>query len=89
MNRKSNAGLAEDIRGVLGRQVRRLRKDAGLTQDVVAEHCGIFRTYLSRIENGTANPSVTVDAALATTLGVGVWDLFVEGERDTVGPSDS
>jgi transcriptional regulator with XRE-family HTH domain len=89
MKRKSNAGVVDDIRVVLGRQVRRLRKEAGLSQDVVAEHCGIFRTYLSRIENGTANPSVTVVAALATTLGVGVWDLFVEGERDTVGPSDS
>jgi len=88
MNRKSNAGLAEDIRGVLGRQVRRLRKDAGLTQDVVAEHCGIFRTYLSRIENGTANPRVTVLAALATMLGVGVWDFFDEGAHDKVGPSD-
>lgn len=89
MKRKSNAGVVDDIRVVLGKQVRRLRKEAGLSQDVVAEHCGIFRTYLSRIENGTANPSVTVVAALATTLGVGVWDLFVEGERDTVGPSDS
>ena len=89
MKRKSNAGVVDDIRVVLGRQVRRLRKEAGLSQEVVAEHCSIFRTYLSRIENGTANPSVTVVAALATTLGVGVWDLFVEGERDTVGPSDS
>ena len=89
MNRKSNAGVAEDIRGVLGRQVRRLRKDAGLSHDVVAEHCGIFRTYLSRIENGTANPTVTVLAALATTLGVSVWDFFDKGAHDTVGPSDS
>ena len=89
MKRKSNAGVDDDIRVVLCRQVRRLRKEAGLSQDVVAERCGIFRTYLSRIENGTANPSVTVIAALATTLGVGVWDLFVEGAHDTVGPSDS
>ena len=89
MKRKSNAGVVEDIRAVLGRQVRRLRKDAGLSQEVVAGHCGIYRTYLSRIENGTANPTVTVLAALATSLGVGVWDLFDEGAHDTVGPCDS
>ena len=89
MNRKSNAGVAEDLRGMLGRKVRRLRKDAGLSQDVFAEHCGIFRTYLSRIENGTANPTITLLAALATTLDVSVSDFFDEGSHDTVGPSDS
>lgn len=67
-----------DARPVLGRQVRRLRKKSGLTQDVVAENCGIFRTYLSRIENGTANPTVTVLSALAKTLDVSIGDFFVE-----------
>ena len=75
---KMNRGVIDDKRAVLGSQVRRIRKKVGLSQDVVAEHCGIFRTYLSRIENGTANPTVTVLVALASTLGVDVGDLFGE-----------
>jgi transcriptional regulator with XRE-family HTH domain len=44
----------------------------------VADHCGMFRTYLSRIENGTANPTVTVLVDVATALGVRVNKLFDE-----------
>lgn len=66
----------DDMKVIVGRQVRRLRREAGLTQDVVSERCGIFRTYLSRIESGAANPTVTVLVALAATLNVEVQELF-------------
>ena len=69
--------LNEDVRGTIGRNVRRLRQEAKLTQDAVSEQCGIYRTYLSRIEHGTANPSITVVAALATVLQVCITELFV------------
>lgn len=35
----------------LGREVRRLRERAGLSQDMLAKHIGITRTALSRIES--------------------------------------
>jgi transcriptional regulator with XRE-family HTH domain len=74
---KENQASA-DVRVIVGGQVHRLRKEVSLTQDVVAHRCGIFRTYLSRIENGTANPTITVLAALAKTLGVPISALFNE-----------
>jgi transcriptional regulator with XRE-family HTH domain len=64
------------VQVVLGMQVRRLRIEANLTQQVLAEQSGIFRTYLSRIEGGTANPTVVVLAALATSLNVEIVELF-------------
>jgi transcriptional regulator with XRE-family HTH domain len=70
-----------DVRAIVGRSVHRLRKEAGLTQLAVADHCGMFRTYLSRIENGTANPTVTVLVDVATVLGVRVNQLFDERRR--------
>jgi transcriptional regulator with XRE-family HTH domain len=78
MKLKLNTDVYDDIRRVLGRKVRRFRTEAGLSQFAVAEHCGIFRTYLSRIENGTANPTFTVLVALAKTLGVSLGDLLKE-----------
>lgn len=63
-----------------GNRIRSLRTLAGLTQEDLAERCGLFRTYLSRIETGVANPTLTMIYALAATLGVPVTDLFVTTE---------
>lgn len=63
---------------VLARQVKKRRHSAELTQEDVAVRCGIYRTYLSRIEHGTANPSISVLEALAVVLKVTVADLVQE-----------
>ncbi len=47
-----------------------------MTQEDLAERCGLFRTYMSRIETGKANPTLTMIHALATSLGVPVAALF-------------
>jgi transcriptional regulator with XRE-family HTH domain len=60
----------------IGAQVRKHRKSSGLTQEELAARCGVFRTYLSRIEGGTANPSVAVLNTLADALAVEVSDLL-------------
>jgi transcriptional regulator with XRE-family HTH domain len=65
-----------DFKKVVGRQVKKLRLKAGWTQDVLSERCGIYRTYLSRVEAGSANPTLLVMIALATSLGVHVCELF-------------
>jgi transcriptional regulator with XRE-family HTH domain len=67
---------AVDFKKTVGKQVRKFRLHAGLTQDVLSERCGIYRTYLSRIEAGSANPTLLVMIALATTLDVHVCELF-------------
>ena len=53
---------------VLGAKVKRLRQEAGMTQSVLAQRCGLFRTHLSRIECGTANPTLTAIVAIAHAL---------------------
>ncbi|NVO07851.1 MAG: helix-turn-helix transcriptional regulator [Rhodoferax sp.] len=62
---------------LVGKKVRRLRLQADFSQETLAERCGIFRTYLSRIESGSANPSIVVLAALANALGVLPHELFM------------
>jgi transcriptional regulator with XRE-family HTH domain len=62
----------------LSRQVKSFRSEAGLTQQALAEKCGIYRTYLSRIESGDANPSVSVLVALASALNVELYKFFIE-----------
>lgn len=53
----------------LGRDIRRMREDAGRSQAAIARAASINQAYLSRIEAGTAEPSVEVLIAVATALG--------------------
>ena len=55
------------------------RHELGLTLSRVAEKCGLSVPYISTIEQGQANPTVTALEALAGALGWSVADLF--GER--------
>ena len=59
--------------------MRELRLAGGLTQDDLADRCGLYRTYMSRIETGAANPTLTMIHALAGSLRVPVTALFETG----------
>lgn len=68
----------QDMKKVVGANVKRLRTGAGITQQVLADQSGIFRSYLSRAENGFANMTVSVIAELAKNLKVDIRELFNE-----------
>jgi transcriptional regulator with XRE-family HTH domain len=67
-----------DIKKIVGRQVRKFRVESGMSQQVLSDTCGIFRTYMSRIESGGANPTITILAALASGLDVDIRDLLAD-----------
>jgi transcriptional regulator with XRE-family HTH domain len=46
-----------------------------MTIEALAAEAGIHFTYLSRIENGTANPTWGVVGSLAKALGVEIAEL--------------
>lgn len=60
----------------LGLRVRKLRLERGWSQEELGAQCGIDRTYVSGVERGVRNPTVTVVAAIAAGLGVAIEDLF-------------
>ena len=47
-----------------------------MSQVVFGEKCGFYQTYLSRIENGQANPTLNAMEIIAEALGITVFDLF-------------
>jgi transcriptional regulator with XRE-family HTH domain len=47
-----------------------------MRQEDLADRCGLFRTYMSRIETGKANPTLTMIHALAVSLGVKPGELL-------------
>ena len=60
----------------LGQRVRDLRLQRGWSQEELGAQCGIDRTYVSGVERGVRNPTLTVIAALATGLKVSIEELF-------------
>ncbi len=68
--------MEPDVIRILGEVVRDLRLSAGMSQVVFGEKCGFYQTYLSRIENGRANPTVNALAVITTALGISLFDLW-------------
>jgi transcriptional regulator with XRE-family HTH domain len=60
----------------LGRRVRHFRTEKCLSQEKIAEQCGISSKYISDLERGKANVSVKVLELVATSLGITAIDLL-------------
>jgi transcriptional regulator with XRE-family HTH domain len=65
----------------IGDRLRTLREEKKFTQDEVEKRTGVLRTYLSRVENGHAVPSVQTLEKFARALEVPMYQLFYEGEE--------
>lgn len=58
-----------DMRRLVGRNVRRIRQEKGLTQERFAELSGFSQQYLSDLERGRRNPTVVTLFELSQALG--------------------
>jgi transcriptional regulator with XRE-family HTH domain len=74
-----------DIRQVLGRNIRRFRKRARLSQEAVATRIGADRAHVSAMELGKQNITLLTLWHVAEALGVRASDLldedFGDGDR--------
>ena len=59
----------------LGRNVKKYRNIAGLTQVQLGEKAGYSETHISSIENGTGKPSISCISSIANSLGTGIDQL--------------
>ena len=66
-----------DARARVARNVRRLRVEAGLSQEALAVDAEIDRTYVSRVERGLENPTIAVLERIARAVGADVVEMIV------------
>jgi len=66
----------QTLRDVIADNVRRMRKERGLSQERLADLCGLHRTYVGSIERAERNLSVDNIAKLAAALGIEGWQLL-------------
>jgi transcriptional regulator with XRE-family HTH domain len=63
-----------------GNAIREIRKRHGISQAALAEECSLDRTYISGIERGQRNPSLTNILKIAAALSTRLSDLFARAE---------
>jgi transcriptional regulator with XRE-family HTH domain len=59
-----------------GKAIRELRLEKGLTQQQLADACGLDISYVGQIERGQRNPTLGVMQGLASVLRVRMSDLL-------------
>ena len=71
-----------DMRKLVGRNLARLRREQGLTQEELEARSGFSQQYLSGIERGKRNPTVITIYELAQALGVSHMELIRSDDED-------
>ena len=64
----------------LGQAIRHYRSRAGLSQESLALHAGLDRSYLGGVERGEHNIAVVNLFRIASALNVSVAQLFKEAD---------
>lgn len=69
-----------DVRRLVGRNLKRFRAAANITQERLAERTGVPQQHISEIERGHGNPTVVTLSILADALGVSAVALLEPDE---------
>ena len=64
----------------IGKRIRQLREEKGLSQGDIEAVSGMLRAYISRVEHGHTVPSLDSLERFAVALDVPLYQLFCEGE---------
>ena len=63
-----------------GQAVRKVRLEQGISQEELADRCGLHRTYISNVELGKRNISLENIERIAISLNRTLSDFFKEVE---------
>ncbi|HWV21956.1 MAG TPA: helix-turn-helix transcriptional regulator [Devosia sp.] len=79
----------DELRDILARNLRLLRAQKSMSQEVLAFESGINRTYLSDVERSIRNVSLDNISRLAKALGVPAWRLLQDAEKSDQPPAQA
>ena len=72
----------KDINQIFGGVLRRYRSEKNISQEELAFQAGVDRTFVSRLERGIGQPTITTLIGLGQALGVSAADLVRETEKE-------
>jgi len=71
---------SDALRTILSENIKAFRKQKGLSQEELAEQCGLHRTYIGSVERYERNVTLSTLEVLSETLGVTVPELLTKRE---------
>ena len=80
----SRTDRAQELLEIVGANVRKFRRERGLTQEALAELVGVEIRHLRFIEHAESGPSFDLLVGLADALDVDPADLFGEVEIEDI-----
>lgn len=60
----------------VGDKIRSLRTERGWSMQMLADHAGIEKAHLGRLENGQKEAGLLILQKIADALGVEAWELL-------------
>jgi transcriptional regulator with XRE-family HTH domain len=75
-NTKVIIGGIMEIKNLIGKRIKEIRRSNHLSQEQLAEKADINSKYLSRMERGTENPTLDMLIKLSNALEVEMWEMF-------------
>lgn len=73
---------SKELIQALATNLREFRRVQKLSQEALAEICGLHRTYVGSVERGERNVTLSTLEAFAQALGVSVTSLLTTGAHD-------
>jgi len=79
MTGEMNLNVKEEVAALnLGKKIRHLRNQQGLTLQVISDRTGLSKPLLSQIENNIAAPPIATLIKISRALGVNISHFFQE-----------
>ncbi len=69
--------MKNNINVIFGNKVAELRKGQKMSQEELADKCGLHRTYLGAIERGEKSPTLNTVYKIAKGLNITINQLFI------------
>lgn len=82
MTEKTLRKPTQQLTQVLAENLRAFRHARQISQEELAEICGLHRTYVGSVERGERNVTLSTLEAFAKALGVSVPSLLTPGAHD-------
>lgn len=74
--------MHEELLIAYGKSIRLIRQSKQISQEELADACGLHRTYISDVELGKRNVSLENIGKIAYALDVKISDIFIEVEQN-------
>lgn len=68
----------------LGKKIRQMRNQKGLTQEELADRCELTKGYISQLENDLNSPSIATLTDILAALGSNLAEFFREETQEKV-----